>query len=80
MTGEFGHTRQEGYQLWEVFARQAIRRFGPTHEEETALREMWQASYKHDINQFLLEFENWNVKAKVTGIAFPKFIRDPLPD
>ena len=36
--------------------------------------------YKNDINQFLLEFENWNVKAKVTRIAFQKLIRDQLPD
>jgi len=31
-------------------------------------------------NQFLLEFENWNVKAKVTGIAFRKLIRDQIRD
>jgi len=35
---------------------------------------------KNDINQFLLEFENWNVKAKVTGIAFRRLIRDQIPD
>jgi len=35
---------------------------------------------KNDINQFLLEFENWNVKAKVTGIAFRKLLRDQIPD
>jgi len=40
MMGESGHTRQEGYELWDVFAEQAIRRFGPTDEEEKALREM----------------------------------------
>jgi len=27
-----------------------------------------------------LEFENWNVKAKLTGIAFRKLIRDQIPD
>jgi len=32
------------------------------------------------INQVLLEFENWNVKAKVSGIVFRKFIRDPIRD
>jgi len=52
MTGELGHIRQEGYELWDVFAEQAIRRFGPTHEEEKALREMLKVRYKNDINQF----------------------------
>jgi len=40
MTSELGHARQEGYKLWEVIAEQAIPRFGPTHEEEKAIREM----------------------------------------
>jgi len=80
MTGEIHHIRQDGYKLWDVFAEQAIRRFGPTHEEEKALREMFKVRYKNDINQFSLEFENWNVKAKVTGIAFRKLIRDQIPD
>jgi len=80
MTGELGHIRQDGYELWDVFAEQAVRRFGPTHEEEKALREMLKVRYKNHINQFLLEFENWNVKAKVTGITFRKLIREQIPD
>jgi len=80
MTGELGHVRQEGYELWDVFAEQAIRRFGPTHEVEEALRDMLKVRYKNDINQLLLEFEGWNVKAKVTGIAFRNLIRDQIPD
>jgi len=40
MTGELGHIRQDGYTLWDDFAEQAIGRFGPTDEEEKALREM----------------------------------------
>jgi len=39
---------------------------------------MLKVRYKNDINQFLLKFENWNVKAKVTGIAFRKLIRDQI--
>jgi len=80
MTGELGHIRQDSYELWDVFAEQAIRRFGPTHEKEKALREMFKVRYKNDINQCLLAFENWNVKAKVTGITFTKLIRDQIPD
>jgi len=80
MTGELGHIPQDGYELWDVFSEQAIRRYGPTHEEENALREMLKVRCKNDINQFLLEFENWNVKGKVTGMAFRKLIRDQIPD
>jgi len=39
-TCELGHIRQAGYELLDIFAEQAIRQFGPTHEEEKALREM----------------------------------------
>jgi len=80
MTGELGHIRQDGYELCDVFVEQAVHRFGPPHEEEKALREMLKVRYKNDINQFLVEFENWNVKAKVTGIALRKLIRDQIPD
>jgi len=80
MTGELGHIQQDGYELWDVFAEQAIHRFGPPHQEEKALREMWKVRYKNAINQFLLQFENWNVKAKVTGISFRKLINDQSPD
>jgi len=41
---------------------------------------MLKVRYKTDINQFLLEFENWNDIGKVTGIAFRKLIRDQIPD
>jgi len=37
MTGELGHVRQEGNGLLDVFAEQAIHRFGPSQEEEKAL-------------------------------------------
>ena len=75
-TGESGHVRQEGYEFCDVFAEQAIRRLGPTHGEENALQEMLKVQYKNDIPQFLLEFENWMEKVKVTRIAFRKVIRD----
>jgi len=40
MTREIGYTRQEGYDFCHVFAEQALRRFGPTHEAEKSLGEM----------------------------------------
>ena len=80
MTGELGFTRQEGYELWAIFAEQMVRRFGPTYEEVRALREMIKVRYKGDIDQFLLEIENWNVKARVTAVAFRKMIDDQIPD
>ena len=62
------------------FFADVVRRFGPTHEEVKALREMMKVRYKGDIYQFLLEIENWNVKARVTGVAFRKMIDDQIPD
>jgi len=41
---------------------------------------MLKARYKTEINKFLLGFENWNVKGKVTGITLRKKIRNQIPD
>ena len=50
MRGELGHTRQEGYELWDNFAEQAIRHFRPTHAEEKAQQEIFKVRYKNVIN------------------------------
>ena len=63
MTGELGFTRQEGYELWAIFAEQVVRCFGPTHEEVKVLREMMKVRHKGDIDKLLVEIETWNVKA-----------------
>jgi len=34
MIGEIGYTREEGYDFWHLFGKQALLRFGPTHEAE----------------------------------------------
>jgi len=49
MTGVIGYTRHEGYEFWHVFAEQALRRFGPTHEAEKSLREMGSVKYRGDV-------------------------------
>jgi len=41
---------------------------------------MLKVRYNNEINQFLWGFENWNVQAKLSGIAFRKVIRDQIPD
>jgi len=79
MTGEIGYTRQEGYEFWHVFAEQALRRFGPTHEGEKSLREMGSVKYRGDVAKFLMVMENLNIHARVTGIAGRKMIEDELP-
>src|SRR6201996_8470970 len=80
MTGELGYTKQEGYDQWKIFKEQVIRRFGPTHEEVKALRELYQIKYKGDINEFLQQIESKNNRAKVTGIAFRKIVEDEVPE
>jgi len=79
MTGEIGYTRQEGYEFWHVFAEQALRRFGPTHEAEKSLREMGLVKYSGDVAKLLMEMENLNIHARVTGIARRKMMEDELP-
>jgi len=79
MTGEIGYTRQEGYEFWHVFAEQARRRFGLTHEAEKPLREMRSVKYRGHAAKFLMEMENHNIHARVTGIARRKMIEDKLP-
>jgi len=64
MTGEIGYTRQEGYEFWHVFAEQALRRFGPTHEAEKSLREMGLVKYRGEVPKFLMEMENLNSHVK----------------
>jgi len=79
MTRETGYRRQEGYEFWQLFAEQALRRFGPTHEAEKSLREMGSVKYRGDVAKSLLEIENLNIHARVTGIAWRKRIQDELP-
>src|ERR1700761_3400694 len=80
MTGELGYTKQDGYDRWEIFKEQVIRRFGPTHADVKALRELYQLRYKGDINEFLQQIEGKNNRAKVTGIALRKIVEDQLPE
>jgi len=41
---------------------------------------MFKVQYKNHINHLLLEFDDHNLKAKVTRIVFRKLIRDQLPE
>ena len=79
MTGEIGYTRHEGYEFWHVFAEQALRRFGPTHEAEKSLRGMGSVKCRGDVSKFLVDMENLHIHARVTGIAWRKIIEDELP-
>jgi len=79
MTGEIGYTRQDGYEFWHVFAEQALRRCGPTHEAEKSLREMGSVKYRREVTKFLMEMGNLHIHARVTGIACRKMIEDKGP-
>jgi len=79
MMGEIGYTRQEGYEFWHDVAEQVLRRFGPTQEADKSLQEMGLVKYRGDIAKFLMEMENLNIHARVTGIAWRKMIEDELP-
>jgi len=76
MPREIGYTRQEGYEFWHVFAKQALQRFSPTHEAEKSLRAMGSVKYRGDVAKFLMEMENLNIHARVIGRAWRKMIED----
>ena len=80
MTGELGYTKQEGYDQWKMFKNQGIQRFGPTHEDVKATRELYQIRYKGEIDEFLQQIESKNNRAKVTGIALRKIGEDQVPE
>jgi len=79
-TGELGFTKQEGYEFWHVFAEQAVRRFGPTLEAKKSLTQIGFVKYHGNITKFLLEIENLNIHARVTGISWTKMIEDQIPE
>jgi len=79
MTGDLDYTKQAGYEFWQVFTEQALRRFGPTHQAEKALREIGFVKYCGDIAKFLQEMENLSINARVTGMASRKVIEAAIP-
>jgi len=76
MTGHLGYTKPEGYELWHVFADQAVPRFGPIHEAEKSLTQMGFVKYHSDIAKCLLEMESLNIHARVTEIDWRKMMED----
>ena len=79
MTGELGFQKQEGYEYWHIFKAQVILRFTVSHEAERALRRMELIKYQGDIEKYLLELENLNIQAQVTGIAWRYIVEKRLP-
>jgi len=80
MTGELGFTRQEGYEFWQIFAKQVLPRFGPTHEADKSIREMGLVHYHGDSAKFLQEMENLNNPARVSEISGRKMIEGEIPE
>jgi len=80
MTGELGYTRQAACKQWHVFAEQAVRRFGPTHVAQKCLKQMGFVKYHGNIAKFLLEMENLNIHARVTGIGWRQIIEEQIPE
>ena len=79
MTGQLGFQNQEGYEYWHIFKAQVILRFTVSHEVERALRRMELVKYEGDIEKYLLELENLNIQAQVTGIAWRYTVEKRLP-
>jgi len=79
ITGELGFQKQEGYEYWHIFKAQVILRFTVSHEVERALRRMELVKYQGDIEKYLLDLENHNIQAQVTGIAWRYMVKKRLP-
>ena len=79
MTGELGFQKQEGYEYWHIVKTQVILRFTVSHEAERALRRMELVKYQGDIEKYLLELENLNIQAQVTGITWRYMVEKRLP-
>jgi len=79
MTGELGFQKQEGYEYWHIFKMQVILRFTVSHQAERALRRMELVKYQGDKEKYLLDLENLNIQAQVTGIAWRYMVEKRLP-
>ena len=79
MTSEFGFQKQEGYEYWHIFKAQVILRFTVSHKAERALRRMELVKYLGDLEKYLLDLENLNIQAQVTGIAWRYMVKKRLP-
>jgi len=79
ITGELGFQKQEGYEYWHIFKAQVILRFTVSDEAERALRRMELVKYQGDIEKYLVELENMNIQAQVTGIAWRYMVEKRLP-
>jgi len=79
MTGELGLQKQEGYEYWHIFKAHVILRFTVSQEAERVVRRMELVKYQGDIEKYLLELENLNIQAQVTGIAWRYMVEKRLP-
>jgi len=79
MTGELGNLKIEGYEFWDAFRGQCILRFALTHEGERSLALMTKGTYKGNIDRYLLERENHNTHAKMSGVAWRQMVERHIP-
>ena len=79
MTGEFGFSQSDGYDLWENFKNQIQEKFSILHRAQRALRDMEKVRYEGDIEQFLRTLENLDIEAEMSAVAWRNMIEKQLP-
>ena len=79
MTGEFGFPRSDEYDLWENFRNQIQEKFSIHHRAWRALMDMEKVRNEGDIEKYLLTFENLNIDAEMSGVAWRNMIEKRLP-
>jgi len=79
MTGELGHLKIEGYEIWQTFRGQCILRFALTQERERSLALMTKVTYKGNMDRYLLESENHNTHVGMSGVAWRQMGERHIP-
>ena len=78
MSGELGHLKIEGYELWEAFRGQCILRLALMHEGERSLALMMKVTYKGNIDRYFLEMENYNTHVGMSGVAWQQMVEQHI--
>jgi len=80
MSRALGYKQQIGYERWFIFEQDLTERFASTHEAERTHKLMKLERYHGDIQQFLLQMKNHNIKVGLQGVAWRDMIKARIPE
>jgi len=80
MSRALGYKKEISYERWFMFQQKVTERFAPTHEAERTYKLMKLHSYHRNIQQFLLQMENHNIKVGLRGVAWRDMLKAEMPE